>query len=298
MEITEKLRGSIVPLVTPFKNNQFDEKAFLNLVEFQIENGTHGLSVAGTTGEPSSLSPEEREYLIETLVKAVKGRVPVVPGTGSYNLQETLSYTKFAQKLGVDAVLIIVPYYLKPSQEGLYRYFRTVAAEFPDLPMIIYNIPGRTALNMTPETMARLRRDCKNIIGVKESNMDFQQASHILAQCGRDFLVYSGIEALCFPMLAIGGAGHVSATGNLLPREVADIYNLCAAGKWEAARDLHYHLLDINEMIFYETNPGPLKAALGLMGLIEPELRLPLAPVSDTNLAKIKTVLRKYKLID
>ncbi len=297
MDIT-KLRGSLVPLVTPFKNGNFDEKAFLNLVEFQIENGTHGLSVAGTTGEPSSLAAEEREYLIETLVKAVRGRVPVVPGTGSYNLQETLRFTRFAQKLEVDAVLIIVPYYLKPSQEGLYRYFRTVATEFPDLPMIIYNIPGRAGVNMTPDTMARLRHACKNIIGVKESNMDFQQMSHIIAQCGRDFLVYCGIEALCFPMLALGGAGHVSATGNLLPREVANIYNLCAAGKWEEARELHYHLLDINEMIFFETNPGPLKAAMGLMGLIEPELRLPLAPVSEANLTKVKTVLRKYKLIN
>jgi 4-hydroxy-tetrahydrodipicolinate synthase len=295
---TAQLRGSIVPLVTPFKDGQFDEKTFLKLIEFQIENGTHGLSVAGTTGEPSSLSAEEREYLIETLVRGVRGRVPVVPGTGSNNLDETLRFTKFAQRLGVDAVLVIVPYYLKPSQEGLYRHFRTVAQEVPDLPIIIYNIPGRTAVNMTPETMARLRHDCKNIVGVKESNMDFQQMSHILAQCGRDFLVYCGIEALCFPMLALGGAGHVSATGNLLPHEVAEMYNLCAAGKWEEARDLHFQLLDINEMIFYETNPGPLKAALGLMGLIEPELRLPLAPVSDTNLARIKTVLRKYKLID
>lgn len=291
-----EIRGSIVPVVTPFTGDgALDTKTFVELIEWQIESGSHGISVTGTTGEPSSLNPRERMAVVELAAKTVAGRVPFVPGTGTNNLDETISFTKHAEQSGADAALVIVPYYNKPSQEGLYRYFRAVA-EATVLPVIIYNIPGRTATNMAPSTMARLRSDCPNVVGVKESNKDFEQVSRVLYECGRDFNIYSGIELLCYPMLAIGGAGHISATANILPESVADIYNLVAAGRFEEAMDLHYRLLPINDMIFYETNPGPLKFALGELGRIDPYLRPPLCEPSAENQARIRKVLAEYGL--
>jgi 4-hydroxy-tetrahydrodipicolinate synthase len=296
-DVRERLRGSIVPMVTPFTDDgAFDEKTYRELIEWQIDSGTHAISCAGTTGEPSSLTVEEREYLFEVTIDAVRGRVPVVLGTGSTNQAETLRLTKTAERLGADAALVIVPYYNRPSQEGLYRHFRTVA-ESVDIPIILYNIPGRTAVNLEPATMARLRRDCPNIIGVKESNKDFEQVSRVLHQCGRDFLVYSGIELLCYPMLALGGAGHISATANLLPREVADLYNYVAAGRWKEAIDLHYYLLEINEALFWETNPGPLKACMAMLGKIRPVIRPPLALPSEEMQARLRGVLQKCGLL-
>lgn len=290
------LKGSIVPLVTPFtEEGKFDQSTFEDLIDWQIENGSHGISVTGTTGEPSSLSLEEREQVMEDAARLVNGRVPFVPGTGTNNFEETLGLTRIAQRLGADAALVIVPYYNKPSQEGLYRYFRSLDDEV-DLPVIIYNIPGRTAVNMTPETMGRLKRDCRNVIGVKESNKDFEHVSRVLHQCGRDFNVYSGIELLCYPMLAIGGAGHVSATANIFPREVADLYNHAAAGRWSEALDLHYFLLPMNDVLFVETNPGPLKWAMGRLGRITPHLRAPLCEPSPRNQARIEEVMAGYGL--
>ena len=289
------MRGSLVPLVTPFHHGQFDEARFQQLVEWQIESGSHGLVIAGTTGEPSALSLEEREHVLETAVKHVRRRVPVLAGTGTNNHAETLRLTRFAKRIGADAALVVVPYYVRPSQEGLYRYFRTIADEV-DIPIVIYNIPGRTAVNMEPATIARLARDCRNIIGVKEANKDFEHVNRVLHLCGRTFLVYSGIELLCFPMLAVGGAGHVSATGNVLPREVAQLYDLAASGRWDAARELHFHLLPMNEALFLETNPVPVKTVLGLMGKIDPEVRLPLAPMSPENLDRLRQVMAAYGL--
>lgn len=291
------LHGAITPLITPFRDGALDTEALARLVDFQIEHGSHGVSVAGTTGEPTSLTPEERELLIETTVRAARGRVPVLAGTGSVNHAETLRFTRFAREIGADAALVIVPYYCRPSQQGLYEHFRAIADAVPDFPVMLYNIPGRSAVNLEPATMARLRRDCPNVFGVKEANTNFAQISQVLHQCGRDFAVFSGIEALCYPMLALGGAGHVSATGNVLPRQVAALYDLCAEGRWEDARDLHYDLLDMNEILFVETNPAPVKAALGLMGLCSPELRPPLAPISSANLEKLKGVMKKYELL-
>lgn len=292
----EKLRGSIVPLVTPFDSSgAFDEPSFRKLVDWQIESGSHGISIEGTTGEPSALSLEEREKIYDVTVSAVKGRVPIVAGTGTNNLDETLRLTKKAEKSGVDAALVIVPYYNRPSQEGLYDYFSRIA-ESTDLPVVIYNIPGRTATNMEPSTMKRLRARCKNIVGVKEANKDFDQVSKVLSEVGRDFLVYSGIELLCYPMLALGGAGHVSATANLLPKEVADLYNFVSQGKWKEAQDLHFKLLPINEALFWDTNPVPLKAALGMMGKINPKLRSPLVSLSEEKRERLKQVMKTYNL--
>jgi len=290
------MKGSLVPLVTPFHRGQFDEARFLQLIEWQIDSGSHGLVITGTSGEPSALSLDEREHVLLTAVKTVRRRVPVIAATGTNNHAETLRLTRFAHKIGADAALVVVPYYVRPSQEGLYRHFKSIADEV-EIRVIIYNIPGRTATNMEPATIARLARDCRNIIGVKEANKDFEHVNRVLHLCGRGFLVYSGIELLCFPMLTIGGSGHVSATANVLPREVAQLYDLCAAGKWEAARDLHYHLLPMNDALFLETNPVPVKTALGLMGKIDPEVRLPLAPMASDNLERLRQIMTSYGLL-
>ncbi len=294
----KRLRGSIVPLVTPFDDaNQIDVAAIERLVDWQLAEGTHGISVGGTTGEPSALTAAEREQVFRVTVAAVNGRAPVVLGSGSNNLEETLALTQLASQLGADAALVIVPYYNKPSQEGLFQHFRTVAGSVPNLPVIVYNIPGRTATNMEPATLKRLRAACPNVIGVKEANKDFEQVSQVLHTVGRDFLVYSGIEALCYPMLAVGGAGHISATANILPGLVANLYNLVAQNDYDAARDLHYRLLELNQALFWETNPAPVKAAMGMMGLIRPAVRLPLVAISDAHRAGLEQVLAAYGLL-
>lgn len=291
-----RLRGSIVPIVTPFDaGGQLDERALGALIDWQIASGSHGISVTGTTGEPSALTADERRRVFDLAREAVAGRVPFVPATGTNNLDETIALTRYAEAGGADAALIIVPYYNRPSQEGLFRFFRAVAGSV-ELPLIIYNIPGRTATNMLPETMARLRAACPTIIGVKESNKDFEHVSKVLHTCGRDFLVYSGIELLVYPMLAIGGVGHVSATANIMPRAVAALYDLVMADKWQEAIDLHYHLLPLNEALFLETNPGPLKWAMGELGWIDPHLRLPLCEPSPANQEKIRAALAQYDL--
>ncbi|HXF83044.1 MAG TPA: 2,4-dihydroxyhept-2-ene-1,7-dioic acid aldolase [bacterium] len=290
------MRGSLVPLVTPFREGRIDEARFRALIDWQIDAGSHGLVVAGTTGEPGALSLEEREQLIEAAVRHVRGRVPVLAGTGTANHAETVRLTRFASRVGADAALVIVPYYVRPSQEGLYRYFRSIA-DAVDIPIILYNIPARTAANLEAATIARLARDCRNIVGVKEANKDFEHVNRVLHLCGRAFAVYCGIELLCFPLLAVGGAGHISATANILPREVAELYELVRAGRWEAARDLHFHLLPLNEALFLETNPVPVKTALAWMGRIEPDVRPPLAPLSASNAAALRRVVAGYGLI-
>jgi 4-hydroxy-tetrahydrodipicolinate synthase len=289
-------RGSIVPVVTPFKNGELDLDALGQLIEWQVANGSHGISVTGTTGEPSSLTSDERKRVILAAKEAVNGRVPFVPGTGSTNHAETLDLTRYAQEIGADAVLLITPYYSRPGQEGLFRHFDGVAKS-TELPVILYNIPGRTAVNLEIDTVVRLKEANDNIIGVKESNKDFEHINRLLHRMGRDFLVYSGIELLCFPILAIGGAGYVSATGNLMPKEVARLYDLVVEGKWQEAQDLHYQMMPLNDAVFIEINPVPVKTALGLMGKCSPEVRLPLAPLSQINHDKLCKVLEQYNLI-
>jgi len=293
-EAKKRLRGSIAPVITPFDNKlEVDTKALEGLINYHIENGSHGISVTGTTGEPSSLTIAERELVMETAIKTAAGRVPVIPGTGSTNHAEALHLTKRAQEMGADAALVIVPYYNRPNQTGLYKHFKAIA-DSVDIPILVYNIPGRTAINLEVKTLARLAEDCPNIIGVKESNKDFEHVNRVLLNCGRDFLLYSGIELLCYPMLAIGGAGMVSATANIVPKEVADIYNLWNAGKVQEAIDLHYKMMPLNDILFKETNPGPLKAALGMMGLINPALRLPMSPPTGALEQELRQVLIDY----
>jgi 4-hydroxy-tetrahydrodipicolinate synthase len=292
-------RGSLVPLVTPFHHGKIDESAFRRLIEWHIESGSHGITITGTTGEPAALSQDERKQIIQLAVEASDGRIPVMAGTGSVHHADTLELTAFAERIGADAAVAIVPYYVKPSQEGLYLHFKAVA-ESTSLPVMLYNIPGRGGANLEPATTLRLAQDCPNIIGVKESNKDFEHVARVFHQTrdlGRDFGIYSGIELLTFPILALGGAGMVSATGNVMPKETAELFNLCEAGKWDEAKELHYELTPINDAMFYETNPVPAKAALGLMGMIDPEVRLPLAPLSDANHRKLVECLESYRLL-
>ncbi|MFQ5576600.1 MAG: 4-hydroxy-tetrahydrodipicolinate synthase [Anaerolineae bacterium] len=297
METENTFRGSIVPVVTPFKNGEVDLDGLARLIDWQIESGSHGISVTGTTGEPTSLTRAEREAVIRAAAEAVNGRVPFVAGTGSTNHAETLHFSTFAQSAGADALLVIAPYYNRPSQEGLFQHFNAVAKRV-DLPVILYNIPGRTAVNIKIETVARLKEANPNIIGVKEANKDFEHINRLLKRMGREFLVYSGIELLCFPVLAIGGAGYVSATGNLMPAEVAGLYNLVSAGQWRQAQDLHYALMTLNDAVFMEINPVPVKTALGMMGKINPDVRLPLSPLSPANRRRLRQILIDYRLIE
>ncbi|MGM7700799.1 2,4-dihydroxyhept-2-ene-1,7-dioic acid aldolase [Pseudalkalibacillus sp. Hm43] len=296
-ELKQRLRGSIAPIITPFKeDDSLDLETLKELINWHIESGTHGISVTGTTGEPSSLTLEERVEVMETAAKTVNGRVPFVPGTGSTNHQETLYLTKKAKEIGADAAMVIVPYYNKPSQHALYKHFKTIA-DTVDIPIIIYNIPGRTAVNMDVKTIARLNQDCENIIGIKESNKDFEHVNRVLLECGRDFLLYSGIELLCYPMLTIGGAGYISATANVMPGRVADVYNYWINGDVQKAQELHYDLMPLNDVLFKDTNPAPLKAALGMMDRINPQLRLPMDLPSEELQKEIRSVLDHYGLL-
>jgi 4-hydroxy-tetrahydrodipicolinate synthase len=296
-DIKQRLRGSIAPVVTPFdQEGKIDFETMKNLINWQIESGSHGISVTGTSGEPSSLTIEERKRVMELAKETVNGRVPFVPATGSTNHSETLELTKFAQEIGADAAMVIVPYYNKPSQNALYKHFKAVA-DSVDIPIIIYNIPGRTAVNLEVQTMARLVEDCPNIIGAKESNKDFEHVNRVLLYCGRDFLLFSGIELLCYPMLAIGGAGSISATANVAPTKVAELHNAWFEGDIKLAQDLHFELMELNDILFAETNPGPVKAALGMMGKITPKLRLPLDLPAEALQEKIRQTLMKYHLL-
>ncbi|MBB6451303.1 4-hydroxy-tetrahydrodipicolinate synthase [Geomicrobium halophilum] len=292
--IKSRLKGSIAPVITPFTNDhELDLNKLSELIEFQLENGSHGISVTGTSGEPSSLTVTEREQVMETAIQTTNGRVPVAPGTGSTNHDETMHLTKRAQEMGADAAMVIVPYYNKPNQHALYRHFKTVA-DSVDIPIIIYNIPGRTAQNLHVDTLARLVEDCPNIIGAKESNKDFEHVNRVLLKCGRDFLLFSGIELLCYPMLAIGGSGSISATANVEPKKVADLHNAWLEGDVATAQRLHYELMPLNDVLFMDTNPAPVKAALGMMGKIDPALRLPMDLPSEELQGKIRQTLQEY----
>ncbi|GAA0440432.1 2,4-dihydroxyhept-2-ene-1,7-dioic acid aldolase [Lentibacillus halophilus] len=293
--VKQRIRGaSVVPVITPFhESGSIDFDALKNMIDWQIKSGSHAISVTGTSGEPSSLTTEERVQVMETAIKAIDGRVPFLPGTGSTNHDETMYLTKKAYEIGADAALVIVPYYNKPNQEALFKHYKTVA-DSVDLPIIVYNIPGRTAVNLHVDTLAKLSQECPNIIGVKESNKDFEHVNRVLLKCGRDFLLYSGIELLCYPMLAIGGAGSISATANVAPTKVAEMHNAWNEGDIKRAQDLHYDLMPLNDVLFKDTNPAPAKAALGMLGKINPTLRMPMDVPPKEVQDEIKSVLDSY----
>ncbi|MCB5909510.1 4-hydroxy-tetrahydrodipicolinate synthase [Streptomyces pinistramenti] len=287
------IRGSIAPVVTPFTaEGAVDHDGLKALIRFQLESGSHGISLGGSTGEPSAQSVAERIAGMRTAAGEIGERVPFLPGTGSHSLDETLAMTAAAQELGADAALVITPYYARPTQEALYRWYATVAREFPDLPIVAYNVPSRTAVDLAPETVRRLFTGFENFVGVKETTKDFEHFSRILHACGRSLLVWSGIELLCLPLLALGGTGFVSAVANLAPSAVARMYELWQAGDLDAARELHYRLHPLVDLLFVETNPAPAKWVLAQQGRIaSAQVRPPLIPPTDTGLARIRELL-------
>lgn len=288
-----RIRGSIAPVVTPFHaDGALDTEGLRGLVRWQLASGSHGVSVGGSTGEPSAQTVDERIEGMRVVAGEVGDRVPFLPGTGSAKLDETLRLTAAADELGADAVLVITPYYARPTQEGLYRWYATVAREFPHLPVVIYNVPTRTAVDIAPETAARLHRDFDNVVGIKETTKDFEHYSRVLHACGRDFLMWSGIELLCLPLLALGGVGFVSAVANFVPAAVAQMYDHWVAGEHDKARDLHYRLHPLVDLVFVETNPAPVKWVLRHLGRLESDhVRPPLVPATDAAVARIRELL-------
>ncbi|HYI32265.1 MAG TPA: 4-hydroxy-tetrahydrodipicolinate synthase [Glaciibacter sp.] len=290
-----RIRGSIAPLMTPFTaDGAVDSASLVNLVNWQLASGTHGISLGGSTGEPSSQTISERADGIRTVAAAIDDRVPFMPGTGSARLDETLELTSAARDAGVDAALIITPYYSRPTQEALYVWYKTVAEEFPDLPIVAYNVPSRTAVDIAPETIARLYRDLDNFVGVKETTKDFEHFSRVMQLCGPDLLVWSGIELLCLPLLALGGAGYISATSNIAPAAHVEMYDAWVAGDLGRAREIHYGLHPLVDLLFVETNPAPGKWVLERRGLIQSgHVRPPLISPTDAGLTKMRALLEQ-----
>ena len=287
--------GSLVAIVTPFKNGKLDERAFGDLIEWQIKNGTNGIVPCGTTGESATLTHEEHHRVVKLSVEVAKRRVPVIAGTGSNSTDEAISLTKHAKETGADGALLITPYYNKPTQEGLYRHYKAVA-EAVEIPQILYNIPGRTGGNMLPATVARLAV-MKNIVGIKEGSGSVQQASEIAQTCGDRLTVLAGDDALTLPMMAVGAKGVITVTANVMPKEMAQLVAFFKAGQIDEARQLHFKLSPLFAALFYETNPIPVKEALGMMGKIDPELRLPLCAMGTDNRNQLARVMKEMRLI-
>jgi 4-hydroxy-tetrahydrodipicolinate synthase len=288
-------KGSLIPIVTPFKEGKIDEEGFRDLIEFHITNGTDAIVPCGTTGESATLTHEEHEQLIDLSIEAANHRVPVIAGTGSNSTAEAIKLTTYAKKTGADGALLITPYYNKPTQEGLYNHYKAIAEE-TDLPLILYNVPSRTGVNMLPETVARLS-EMPTIVGIKEATGSLRQICDIIHLCGEKCSVFSGDDFTNYPILAVGGKGVISVTANIMPDKIAAMYDAFESGNFDKSRELHYQLLELHNSLFLETNPIPVKTALSLMGKISPEMRPPLSPMSPGNLEKLKKVMAKYKLI-
>ena len=291
------LRGSYPPLITPFRNGNVDYPKFAELAERHVQEGSHGIVVAGTTGEPSSLTADERDRLVRTAVEAVAGRIPVVAATGSQSLAETLAITAGAEKAGADALLIVTPYYIKPSQAGLVEYFAAIG-ERTGLPLMIYHIPGRAAVSVTAATAERIAERVPTLVGMKHAANDLELVTELLSRLGPEFRIFCGLESLSLPMLAVGAAGLVNAVGNVAPARVAALYNEFAKGNWNEARKLHSELFELNRSIFLDTNPIPLKYMMSRLGLIESdELRLPLVSLDAERGRTLDGVLARSGLL-
>jgi 4-hydroxy-tetrahydrodipicolinate synthase len=288
--------GSIVAIVTPFKNGKVDEKRLRDLVELQIKSGSSGIVPCGTTGESATLSFQEHERVIEITAQQVKSRVPVIAGTGSNSTEEAIMLTRHAAEAGADGSLQVSPYYNRPTQKGLYEHFKAIA-DAVDIPIILYNIASRTGVNIEPETIFRLSCDCKNIVGVKEASANLDQMSRIKALCVKDFGLISGDDSLTLPILSIGGIGVISVVANIVPKDVAGLVSEFTKGNIKKAQEIHYKLLPLIKAVFLETNPIPVKTAMGLLGMCEPDLRLPMCAISEENLAKLKKALKDYGLL-
>jgi 4-hydroxy-tetrahydrodipicolinate synthase len=287
--------GTYTALVTPFKNGEVDYPALGKLIEKQVEAGVDGVVPCGSTGESATLSHDEHERVIAFCIQRANRRLKVIAGTGSNSTRESVRLTKFAQEHGADGSLLIAPYYNKPTQEGLYAHYAAIA-EAVDLPQIVYNIPGRSAVNIAPETVARLARVAR-IVGVKEASGSLDQVSRTIELCGPKFSVLSGDDTLTLPIIAVGGHGTIAVTSNILPREVVALVAAARRGDYEAARREHYKLLPVMRNLFLETNPIPIKAAVAMLGLCENELRLPLTELTAPNRDKLEQALKSAGLL-
>jgi 4-hydroxy-tetrahydrodipicolinate synthase len=288
-------QGVLTALVTPFRDDAVDERALHELVEFQIEAGVDGLVPCGSTGESATLTHAEHRRVVEVVVAAARGRVPVVAGTGSNSTREAIALTRHAKEAGADGALLISPYYNKPTQAGIVAHYATIARE-TGFPLIVYNIPGRTASNILPETLAQLA-DIEQVVGVKESCGDLAQISHVVARCPDDFAVLSGDDAFALPVLSVGGVGVISTSSNVAPAEMVEMVRAFRAGDLERALNLHQRLLPLFDALFIETNPIPVKAALALRGQMGEEIRLPLLPLTEPNRERLQVVMKELGLL-
>lgn len=291
-----QFQGALTALVTPFQNNEIDEESFRSHIEDQIVRGINGLVPCGTTGESATMTHEEHKQAIKICVDQAKGRVPILAGAGSNNTREAIELTTFAKQAGADGSLHITPYYNKPTQAGVVAHFQAIAREVP-MPMIVYNVPGRTGLNVLPETMGQLKKTVPEIVGVKEASGNIRQMSEVIEQCGEDFNVLAGDDFVVLPLLSLGGKGVISVLSNLLPDKMAALCAAYAAKDLEKAKSLHYELAPLSRAMFLETNPIPVKTSLALMGRMELSLRLPLVPMQPDNESKLKAELTQAGLI-
>jgi 4-hydroxy-tetrahydrodipicolinate synthase len=283
-------QGSLVAMVTPFHDGRVDEAKLRELVEFHVANGTDGLVPCGTTGESPTLSHDEQQRVVEIVIQQARGRIPVVAGTGSYSTAAAIEMTAHAARAGAAGALVVTPYYNKPTQQGLYEHYRAIAQAVPDLPLIVYNIQGRTAVNVETETLARLAQ-IPSIVGVKEASGSLDQMTAVILACGPDFTVLSGDDNLTLPLMSVGGRGVISVVGNFLAREVADVTHAALEGDWKRARDLHLKLYPVCKAMFIETNPIPVKEAMAMLGMIRAEWRLPMCPMTPANREKLRQAL-------
>jgi 4-hydroxy-tetrahydrodipicolinate synthase len=281
--------GTFTALVTPFRNGEVDVEALEGMVEFQVQHGVSGLVPCGTTGETPAMSEAEDRVVVETVMRVADGRVPVIAGTGSNSTDMAIKYTRMAQEVGADGSLQVAPYYNKPTQEGLYRHFAAIA-ESTELPLVLYNIPGRTGVTISAETMARLA-EIPNIVGVKDSTLSMNMISDVVSLCGEEFDVLSGDDPMTLPLVALGGRGVISVASNVAPGAVSDMVRALLEGDWERGRELHYELLPLFRALFVETNPIPVKTAASLLGLCSDEMRLPLVPMEGENLRLLQETL-------
>lgn len=289
--------GSMVPIVTPFKGGKLDEKALSKLIEWHIKEGTDVIVPCGTTGESATLDYDEHYRVIEITVKTVNRRVPVIAGTGANATDEAIKITKKAKQLGADGALLVTPYYNKPTQEGLFLHYKAIADAVKGFPLVLYNVPGRTAVNMLPSTVARIAEKIKSVVGLKEATGDMKQASELIRLLGDRVALYSGDDFTTFALYALGGKGTISVTANVVPGDISAMWDAWKAGKIEKARKLHFKTDPLNHAMFIETNPLPVKTALALMGKIKEEFRLPLCKMSDNGKDKLKKALQSYGLI-
>lgn len=287
--------GSMVALVTPFKNGQVDWQSLEGLIDFHLQNGTHGIVPCGTTGESATLSHQEHDEVIRAVIKAVNKRIPVIAGTGSNSTEEAVRLTREAEKSGADGALMISPYYNRPTQDGIYQHYKKVASAV-GIPIIVYNIPGRTGSKIEPETLARMA-EIENIAGVKEATGSVDQAIDVIRLCGDRLAVYSGEDSLIFSLMALGGKGVISTVANVAPKESAQLTEACLKGDWEKGREIQFDLMPLIRAVFLETNPIPIKTALSLMGKCTADLRLPLTPMGEGNLKKLTQTMSDFGLL-